>query len=350
MKVFIDCRMLGSGGIGSYLGALLPFFVKQYDCTLLGNREKILNYVSENECNICSTSVSTFSIKELFFFPKRLLKLINSCDIFYTPYCNIPGGINIPICSTIHDVVFLDIKGLSGKAGTLIRKWFYQNAINKSNTVFTVSNFSKERIQAHLKIKNTKLITTYNAVPDWFSKDVNKIIQKDNSILFVGNIKKHKGLSTLIDSFNIVSKTIQDIKLVIVGNSENFRTEDDLIWKKIQNIPDNKICFTGHICDDELKSYYSKARLLIQPSFYEGFGMPPLEALILGTNVIISDIPVFKEIYSSLPVTYFKTGDASDLADKITNTYNNQVPVISDNPYSFERTFKIISDTLSQII
>ena len=76
--------------------------------------------------------------------------------------------------------------------------------------------------------------------------------------------------------------------------------------------------------------------------------MPPMEALSLGTNVVISDIPVFKEIYKDLPVTYFEVENADDLADKIKSTYNQNVPDFS-NPYSFEKTFNIINDILEQI-
>ena len=151
MTLFLDCRMLGSGGIGSYLAALLPFFVKEFNCTLLGNREQIYHYTnftgaSANSYSVIDCSIKTFSFKELLFFPKSILQKINACDAYYTPYCNIPYGIKIPVFSTIHDVVFLDVPGLSRKAGTFVRKWFYQHAVNKSRKVFTVSNFSKERI------------------------------------------------------------------------------------------------------------------------------------------------------------------------------------------------------------
>ena len=209
MKLAIDCRMLGSGGIGSYLAALLPFFVKNYECTLLGSAEQI-NYYANNDCQtpnayeIVECNIPTFSFKELLFFPNNILQKINACDNYYTPYCNIPKGIKIPIYSTIHDVVFLDVPGLSGTSGTIIRKWFYQKALNKSKKVFTVSDFSKSRIEYHLKAKPEQIITTYNALPPWFYKDINICIEKDNYILFVGNIKKHKGLRTLLEAFRIV--------------------------------------------------------------------------------------------------------------------------------------------------
>ena len=172
----------------------------------------------------------------------------------------------------------------------------------RSKLIFTVSEFSKQRIISNLHCKKN-IVVTYNAVPDWFysSQSQNIQIEKENSILFVGNIKKHKGLSVLVDAFIAAKKQGFSAQLKIVGNSENFRTADESIFQKIQTAPENSIVFTGRISDEELKILYRTTKCLIQPSFYEGFGMPPMEAMSLGTNAIISDIPVFKEIYEKFP-------------------------------------------------
>lgn len=345
-KLAIDCRMIGSGGIGSYLTALLPFFLKNYECILFGNLDKLKTY--SNQCKIIECNIPTFSVKELLSFPKQLLNQINSCDAYYSPYCNIPGKIKIPVFSTIHDVVFLDVKGLSGKIGTIARKWFYQHAINKSKIIFTVSQFSKERIEHHLNLKQISVVVTYNAVPQWFTDGIQNNINKTETILFVGNIKKHKGLHTLVKAYKKLLENNFPGKLVIVGNANNFRTSDNSISNELNSLPKNSVIYTGRISDTELKIKYAEAKLLIQPSLYEGFGMPPMEALTLGTNVVISDIPVFKEIYKNLPVTYFETENADDLACKIESSYNKPVPKFN-NFYSFEKTFDIINKTLNQI-
>lgn len=346
MKLAIDCRMLGSGGIGTYLQSLLPFFIKNHQCVLLLKSKDIDSYKDFPNTKTLICDIPTFSIKELFSFPKDLLNEINCCDVYYSPYCNIPGGIKVPVYTTIHDVVFLDVKGLSGKIGTFARKWFYQHAANKSKAIFTVSQFSKERIEYHLHTHKKPVIVTYNAVPHWFKDGIEKNITKTETILFVGNIKKHKGLHTLVEAYKkLLSLNFQG-KLMIVGNASNFRTTDNSISNELNSLPENSIIYTGRISDNELKTKYAEAKLLIQPSLYEGFGMPPMEALTLGTNVVISDIPVFKEIYKDLPVTYFETENADDLAEKIQSAYNQNVPEFI-NSYSFEKTFDIINKTLN---
>lgn len=106
------------------------------------------------------------------------------------------------------------------------------------------------------------------------------------------------------------------MSLVVIGDDKNFRNGDSEISNLLSR---TEIIFTGKISDDELKKIISESKFLIQPSLYEGFGLPPLESLYLGTKPIVSDIEVFKEIYSDLPVVFFKTGSALDLQDKILN-------------------------------
>lgn len=345
-KVFIDCRMLHSGGIGTYLESLLPYFIKNYECILLGSKEKLQKY-SELNAQIIPCDIPCFSVKELFSFPKEILKKINSCDIYYSPYCNVPSKIKIPVFTTIHDVVFLDVKELAGFAGRLARKYFYKRAIKKSKAIFTVSQFSKERILHHLHTGKKPVIVTYNSVPEWFLDDYENL-PKTDIILFVGNIKKHKGLETLLKAFSIVLSKKIKLKLVLVGNKDNFRSKDNHIWQLISQMPENTVNFTGRITDSQLKNYYQEAKLLVQPSFYEGFGMPPLEALSSRTNVVLSDIPVFKEIYKDFPVTFFECGNENDLAQKIIENYAKEPPKNIPQIYSFSKTFDIINGELEK--
>lgn len=353
MKLAIDCRMTKSGGVGSYLNALLPFLTKKNECLLLGNTEELEKFKSE-KTELLQLDIKTFSLKELFAFPKSIAEKINKCDVFYSPYFNVPSGIKIPVYTTIHDVVFLDVPGLASKTGTFVRKLFYSYAVFKSKKIFTVSEFSKNRIISDLNCKKP-VVVTYNAVPDWFycgeqkNNSENQSEEKENSILFVGNIKKHKGLSILIDALKIAVSKGFNLKLKIVGNAENFRTQDESIFQKIKEVPDGFVEFTGRISDEELKNLYKKTKRLVQPSLYEGFGMPPLEAMSLGTKAIISDIPVFREIYKDFPVTFFKSGDCNDLAEKLLSIMNEddklkKIPEV----YSFEKTAEIIQTTLEQ--
>ncbi len=362
MKLALDCRMIGSGGIGTYFLSILPYLLRNFECLLFGDEKLINENIKQiqirNESDnshkstflsfeVLQCSLETFSLKELFFFPHSLLEKINECAAYYTPYCNIPGGIKIPVFSTIHDVVFLDIPSLTSKIGLIARKFFYQRAINRSKAIFTVSNFSVERIKAHLKVKNKPVIVTYNAVPEWFTEHADYNSSEKSDIIYVGNIKAHKGLHILIPAFLKALENGLKANLLIVGNADNFRTSDTSILSQISD--SKNITFTGRISDEELHKLYHKSSLLIQPSLYEGFGMPPMEALFCGTNVIISDIPVFKEIYRDFPVTFFKSGDINDLSEKILKNYGASSPSNLPDIYSFEKTSAIIINEIRSI-
>lgn len=351
MKLAIDCRMIGSGGIGTYISELIPFFLEKNQCLLLGTHEQCTPFLRMENVEFCFCDVKPFSINEIISFPQDILTEINLCDAYYTPYCNIPGGINIPTFSTIHDVVFLDIKGLASPIGTFLRKIMYKRAIDASNAIFTVSEFSKERILKKLHCKKP-IIVGYNGISSWILKNNDNLSKKhkNNSILFVGNIKKHKGLSVLITAFKKVLESKPELKLVIVGNADNFRTGDETVSENIKSLPESSIIFTGKINNEELKERYINANLLIQPSFYEGFGIPPLEALYCGTNVVLSDIPVFKELYNDFPVNFFKCGDAQDLTNQILLHLNDSNPKDFTSFYSYSNTAKIILEHIQTVI
>ena len=343
MKIAVDARMLGSGGIGTYIASLLPYFLEKNECLIFGDTEAIAPFAKYENAEIAECRVKTFSLAERFAFPRKLCGKINSCDVYYTPYCNIPSGIEISVFSTIHDVVFLDVPGLASKAGTAVRKYFYQRAVDRSRAVFTVSEFSRDRIRATLDCKKCSLIVTYSAIPEWLSSKPSQVVHKIRQLLFVGNIKKHKGLSVLLDALKKARKTGFDMPLVIAGNADNFRTRDAEIAHDIASLPEGAVRFTGRISDEELLELYRTSTLLVQPSLYEGFGLPPLEALSLGTKALISDIPVFKEIYDGFPVTFFRSSDSDDLAKKLAFCANDAspIPLIPDR-YSFKKSADII--------
>ena len=320
MKIAVDVRMSGKSGIGAFIDNILP--------TLKAGAEVVQ----------IKPGIKPFSLKEMLFFPCGLIKKINECDAYFSPYCNVPGrlfsrGIKVPIFTTIHDVIFLDLP-LAGKLGTLARKAIYQRAINKSREIFTVSEFSKSRIQARLKCKKP-IAVVYNGAPLFDGQEAAGGLEKarkTDTIIFVGNIKAHKGIKTLIPAFVKARQILQGQgaaslpRLLIVGSKENFRTSDTALDSLLESSEKSGVEFTGFVPDQKLKTLIEEARLLVQPSLYEGFGIPPLQALYAGTRALISDIPVFKEIYSRLPVTFFKAGDADDLTQKIAAASSDKSP------------------------
>jgi glycosyltransferase involved in cell wall biosynthesis len=373
MKIAIDCRMLGASGVGVYLRENLTCFLDTpHEFLLFGDTTKLTPLTgARHNAEIAACNTKPFTPQELLFFPAALTKRINRMDAYFSPYFNVPGGITIPIFTTIHDVIFPDmpelttpaasglvhgsvrgvILGFASKAGLMARMWFYRRAFHRSKTVFTVSAFSKMRIEHHLG-RETPVVVVYNGCPRHLAplppteNPVNR--QKTSDILFTGNIKKHKGLAVLLRAFFAARAEGLTNRLVIVGDKDNFRSRDDETLAELERAAPRAVSFTGKLPDDTLKTYLTQSALLVQPSLYEGFGLPPLEAMMCGTKALISDIPVFRELYGDFPVTFFKPGDADDLRQKLMDLLHNKPPEPLQLPeplrtrYAYEKTASYI--------
>lgn len=307
MKIAIDCRYLGMSGIGRYLQGILEQLENdnKNEYLLIGDKEKLIKY-----------KINSIIINDLNSpFSRSGLNIdyteINKCDCFYSPNFIIPFKIKVPIFTTIHDVIFLDDKETSSNIiDYQTKKYLLKKAAKKSRVVFTVSEFSKGRILNYFP--KTNVVVTYTSI----SKDVleyNKKFEKEDQVVFVGNLKKNKNLIELLKAF----KTIDTTKLIIIGD-KNLNNVDDIT----PYLNKENIVFSGKVSDEELYEIISKSKFLIQPSIYEGFGLPPLEAIYLNTRPIIKNIDVFKEVYNELDVIYYDT--EIDLKDKIENSkYDN---------------------------
>ena len=358
MRIALDCRMCGKSGIGAFIDGILPYFVASgHDLVLLGlDAENKISSVPQSvyeakNVTLLPCSIDEFSFKETFLFPSALAKKINSCDAFVSPYCNIPSSIHIPVFTTIHDIVFLDI-ALAGKIGTFARKLFYLRAIRKSKGIFTVSEFSKERIIKQLACKKP-IYVVHSSVPEYLQEPLQPLPKKTDTLIFIGNIKRHKGLHTLIPAFTAMRKACEKQslplpQLLIVGEKHNFRTQDSELYSLEQT---EGVEFTGRVTNEKLKQLLSQAKILVQPSLYEGFGLPPMEALCCGTKAIVSDIPVFKEVYEGLPVTFFQTENSESLSEKMLAVWQENTPFLPvKNKYSFKKTADAMISILSKQI
>lgn len=353
IRVAIDCRMIECSGIGVYLRNILKYMLSDIsiDYLLLGKESDLSVYENYSNCEIAIVNILPFSLKELVMFP---VQKVNRCDCFYTPNYNVPLGIKIPIISTIHDVVFLDIPHLTSPIGRFMRYVYLKQAIIRSQSLFTVSRFSKDRILHYFpNIRHLKI--TYNGVAD----TIMPISEKASPqypfpyFLYVGNIKPHKGLKCLLEAYSHLKENGEKRKLVIVGKSENFKTADQYIQRLLKaGTLNNDVIFTGRIDDKKLVNIISFASLLIQPSIYEGFGIPPLESVYLGTPVLISDIPVFREIYKGFPVEFFLCNNVYDLYHKMQNHDCQRVKLscAQKNKYTYKKTASIVMNDIKQIV
>lgn len=339
MKIAIDARYLGKSGIGRVLEGILDNFPFDENEVYLVGPSKVKDLYPK--AHFIQNETDPFSKSGILKFNKEINEL---CDCILIPNFIIPYGIKIPVFSYIHDLIFLDMPKTTTK-GFLdynLKKHLFKRCVKKSKKIFCVSNFTIERCNYYFPKFHEKYILNYPGLSKEIIKygNAHEICKnKENTIVFVGNVKPHKGIDILIDVFNKLNDN--EYKLKIIGQKENF-----LVGSTFNEDDYKNVTFTGRLSDEELLNEISKAKYLVQPSLYEGFGIPPLEALYLGTTPIISSIDVFKEVYDGFPVVFFKdSNELSELLNKRITVGNCDRQLIMMK-YNYKKVVDIIMNNL----
>ncbi len=323
MKLILDARMYNYSGIGRYIKFLLSFLPDYFEVELLAYE----NDFKDKEFKIIPMKSKVYSPFEQI----ELKNKIKNTYIFWTPHFNVPV-FNIRAnyrITTIHDVCHLteysDLSPIKKKYA----RFLYTQAIKKSNLIFTVSEFTKKELIKRLNLSEkdaTKIKVVYEALQKDFSSgkaEINLSRFPDEFILYVGNVKRHKNIEGLLSAFSLIQKKFNFLHLVIVGKKEKFisgNLDIETLTKEKKISP--RVVFTGMLSDNELISLYKNARLLVLPSFYEGFGLPPLEAMANFCPVLLSNIEVFREVYEDSAI-YCNPFNPYDIAEKISFCLEN---------------------------
>lgn len=188
---------------------------------------------------------------------------------------------------TIHDLAFIENPSWYSKSYVLLYKLLTPLSAKTSKHIITVSDFSKREIIKKLKVKESKISVIYNAADVCLRED-ETILKKipPKYVLAVSSIDPRKNFERLIKACTL----IPDYKLVVAG-------EANPVFKQV-NISEthNNVFFVGRVTDAELTTLYKNATAFIYPSLYEGFGIPPIEAMAYGCPVVVSDIEVLHEV------------------------------------------------------
>lgn len=324
--ITIDARMINDSGIGTYLKNIIPYFITNFNVILLGDKRKLLAFENEKKNNIINFTAKIYSLKEQLLYPT----IIPKCDIFWSPHFNAPV-LSIKAkktITTIHDVNHLSFKGDLSYFKKKYARFLYLNALRKSKEIITVSNFSRSEIIRLLKPKDLLINVIYCGVSKCFFENKDNTIGfllPEKYILFVGNVKPHKNLITLLEAYIKLPKNIKDTyKLLILGKKDGFITSDKNVFKFVEdNNLLNNIIFTGFVEDKLLPLIYRKATVFVFPSLYEGFGLPILESMASKTTVLSSNYASLPEVGLDCAI-YFNPKDSFELKEKIVEILNNK--------------------------
>jgi len=304
--VFIDCRQLGGSGIGTYIENLIRNYSKlnpEFPIHLLAREDQTAYIRNFSSSVIKSYNDPIYSLTEQFnWFSK-----IDTFGLMHIPHYNAPLLYPGHLIVTVHDVCHSAMNQyFPGVLKHLYSGPFLKRILNKADQIITVSQFSKREIIKYFKIPAEKITVIYNGVSSSFKpippNISTEVLKKHNLpeeyILFVGNVKPHKNIKGLIASYKIAASLNPDIPpLVILGQFSDLKKDIPVAYQLLQDSTiRNKIIFTGNLPTEDLPAIYSRALLFLFPSFYEGFGLPILEAMACGCPVIASDCSSIPEV------------------------------------------------------
>lgn len=339
MRIGIDARVLDRKvtGTSRYLLNLLselPVQDTDNEYFLFSTRNHEINNDFYKSISTSESKIP-FKIYTPFWLNRDLPKLVKKfgIDLLFSPNVIIPL-VDLGKCKTVsvvHDVIFKVYKEYYPFLYRQYLSFFLQLSLKKSDKVVTVSELSKNDIMKYYNLPSEKIEVVYNTASNSFRPRIlsvtekNKIVSKyslpEKFLLYVGVVEKRKNVSGLIKVMDELEKKGSKIKLVVVGKPGY---KSDGILEEI-NKRNKTIIYFQYLEDNDLAYIYNLAFAFIFPSFYEGFGIPPLEAMQSAIPVLSSNAPALVEVVGA--------GGLINSPDDYTGFVNDMLKLESDEKF-----------------
>lgn len=311
-------------GIGRYTHELVAHITRlnnelenPYRISLFFNNPEYTEFAAPANTEKILVNAGHYSYKEQTVFLKKLNE--QNCDIVHFPHFNLPILYNKPYIVTIHDLIIslYPEKKIRKFHKHLAYKLAIKNAVKKAQKIITVSQNTKNDLQKFLKVPPEKITVIHPGVNPEFHRaqnpqlTLNKFGISKPFLLHTGVWRRHKNAENLIAAFRKM-KEKSDLQLVFTSPpQQKYRATD----------PD--IIFTDKVNENELIDLYSAAAVFVFPSLYEGFGLPPLEAMACGTPVAVANTSSLPEICGQdrINALFFDPKKTDDIAEKVLNIY-----------------------------
>lgn len=265
-----------------------------------------------NDCKFCNNSIykmiwNIIPLKYNWFFGKN-------ADVTHFFNYHIPPGVKGKTVVTVHDMTYKRYPETVKLKTKKMLDINLKRSLDRADVIIAVSEFSKKEILHYFPNCEDKIKVIYNGVDlNRFNTNIDKNSQilvqnkykiEENYLLYLGTIEPRKNIERLIESYYLVNKESSDTPKIVLAGGKGWMYDN--IFKKVDDLKlKDKVIFIGYIEDEDVPALIKGAMIFLFPSIYEGFGMPPLEAMACGTPVLTSNI-------SSLPEV---VGDSGVLVD-----------------------------------
>ena len=353
-RIGIDARFYGPAGkgLGRYTQEVVDNIIKldqENEYVIFLRRENYAEFSCDGvRVKKVLADIKWYGLAEQLVFPFYIWW--ERLDLMHFPHFNVPIFCPVKFVVTIHDLIL--IKFPTSRATTLgpliykIKNLAYKivisAAVKRSKKVLAVSRFTKDEIVKQFKVDAEKVVVTYEGVAELTKTPPTPLLKGgevgicppckggigrfNQYILYVGNAYPHKNLEGLIKVFSQINsaKVAKETKspkgdLVSSGLNLVLVGKEDYFYSRLKQYAKNfskNIIFPGYVPDSELGALYDNALAYVFPSFYEGFGLPPLEAMAYGLAVVSSNKTCLPEILCDAAL-YFNPDDEADMKNKI---------------------------------
>ncbi|MBN1826514.1 MAG: glycosyltransferase [Candidatus Eisenbacteria bacterium] len=305
-RIGIDARKIHDYGIGTYIRNLvweLSRLDREREYVVFSYPEENLSW-GENIRTEPDRSPK-YSIREHISLSRKMRR--HRIDLFHSPHYVLPLFHPCSAVVTVHDLIH--IFHPPSRAAAAYARAMMTAAVRSASRVITVSEASRDDLVRRLRVDEKKVKVIYNAVEDRFhpidgeaarEEVARRIGVEGEYVLCVSNFLPHKNLNRLIRAFGLLRKEGYEGRLVLAGGDPE--RAPDLIRETERLGLEGEVLFPGFLPADFLPSLYNAARLFVFPSLYEGFGLPPLEAMACGVPVVVSATRAIEEVVADAGV------------------------------------------------
>jgi glycosyltransferase involved in cell wall biosynthesis len=296
--IAVDARMIEASGIGTCIAQWLPRLIaarSDLDFVLLGPASTLreLPWTHGSNVRVIGLDAPIYSLREQI---SLLHCTPRGTDVFWSPHYNIPLAWRGRLVVTIHDLAHLALPEMvDGAHRRAYARFMFHRVSRSAEAIATDSDFTRTEFERLVGVRRAKPEVVHPGVDrSWFEVSASPAPHPGRYLLYVGNVKPHKNLGRLVEAFAQLRSGVE-CDLLIVGKNEGFLSPDTGLRGAAAALGP-RVQLLGEVSQGLLKRYVAHAQALVLPSLYEGFGLPPLEAMACGCPAIVSQTASLPEI------------------------------------------------------